>query len=289
MVISQPCPAIVSYVEIYRPELIPYLAPADSPMLHTVKMIKEFYPQYRNYKIAVISPCIAKKREFAETGLADYNVTMLGLINHIEQKRIDIQSFPDVEYKGPQAERAVTFSSPGGLLDTAERFIPGIRRDTRKIEGVHTIYQYLSGVAENLKKPGIEFPLLIDCLNCENGCNGGPGTGNAGKTIDELESPIRKRSKELEKRLNPKQQEKLYKKYHKLLNAYWKPGLYNRNYQDLSGNNIIKRPNEAELKDVYRSLKKSSEKDIIDCTACGYQSCRRMATAIYNKLNKPKN
>ena len=30
MVISQPCPAIVTFVEIYMPELLPYLAPADS-------------------------------------------------------------------------------------------------------------------------------------------------------------------------------------------------------------------------------------------------------------------
>ncbi len=29
LVIAQPCPAIVTYVQIYRPELIPYLAPAN--------------------------------------------------------------------------------------------------------------------------------------------------------------------------------------------------------------------------------------------------------------------
>ena len=53
-IIAQPCPAIVSYIEIYRPELLPYLAPADSPMLHTIKMIKTFYPQYAQHEVAVI-------------------------------------------------------------------------------------------------------------------------------------------------------------------------------------------------------------------------------------------
>jgi iron only hydrogenase large subunit-like protein len=33
-VIAQPCPAIVTYIELYQRELLPYLAPADSPMLH---------------------------------------------------------------------------------------------------------------------------------------------------------------------------------------------------------------------------------------------------------------
>jgi iron only hydrogenase large subunit-like protein len=85
-VIAQPCPAIVTFVEIYHPELIPYLAPADSPMLHTIRLINEYYPQFKNHKIAVISPCIAKRREFDETSLGDYNVTMLALKNHLESQ-----------------------------------------------------------------------------------------------------------------------------------------------------------------------------------------------------------
>ena len=289
LVIAQPCPAIVTYIEVYRPDLVPYLAPADSPMLHTVKMIKEFYKQYEHHKVAIISPCIAKKREFEETQLGEYNVTMLALRETLEKQGIDLSRFPADGYCGPDAERAVLFSSPGGLLETAERFIPGIRRDTRKIEGVPTIYHYLSGIARDLHKPDIEFPLLIDCLNCEMGCNGGPGTGNGHKTTDELESPVRRRSRELEKQLNPKHNERVYRKYHSLLNRYWKPGLYDRGYVDLSGNNTLKRPNDREIQEVYKSLKKQSEADIYDCTACGYQSCRRMATAIFNNLNKPHN
>jgi len=87
MVIAQPCPAIVNYIEIYRPSLIPYLASADSPMLHTIKMIKEYYKEYQDYKVAVISPCIAKKREFLETGLGDYNVSMNAIKEHLEKKQ----------------------------------------------------------------------------------------------------------------------------------------------------------------------------------------------------------
>ena len=55
-VIAQPCPALVTYVQIYQPELLPYLAPAQSPMLHTIVMIREYYPEFRDASIAVISP-----------------------------------------------------------------------------------------------------------------------------------------------------------------------------------------------------------------------------------------
>jgi chromosome segregation ATPase len=129
----------------------------------------------------------------------------------------------------------------------------------------------------------------VDCLNCEKGCNGGPGTGNHNKGQSELESPIRHRSAALEEQYNPEQRDKLNKKVNKVLNQYWKPGLYKREYRDLSGNNNLKHPSEAELKEVYRSLRKFEKKDLYDCTSCGYGSCEAMAVAIFNKLNKPQN
>jgi len=288
-VIAQPCPAIVTFLEIYFPALLPYLAPAQSPMLHAVKMIREYYPQYKNYRIAVISPCVAKRREFDETALADYNVTMLALKNRLEEKKIDLLKFPELKYSGGEAERAVQFSSPGGLLDTAERFLPGIRRRTRKIEGVHTIYPYLTEVNELLNRQGITLPLLVDCLNCEKGCNGGPGTGNNKKPVDELETPIQRRSAELEKQYNPKQLERLYVKYHKALSQYWKEGLYLRKYTDLSDNNKLRQPNEKEITGIFHSMGKYTPGDIYNCTSCGYGSCNSMAYAVYNKLNTPQN
>jgi len=288
MVIAQPCPAIVSYIEIYHPELIPYLAPADSPMLHTIKLIREYYKQYNDYKIVVISPCIAKMREFDETKKGEYNVTMLALKRYIEEHNIDLPSYNAEEYTGLLPERAVGFSSPGGLLDTAERFVPGIRRNTRKIEGIPNIYPYLSEIAESLNDPNVEFPILIDCLNCEKGCNGGPGTGNYAMPLDKLEGPIRKRSAELEKNLASKKSKDNFEKYHKQLNQFWKPGLYDRSYRNLSANLSLKKPNDDEINEIYHKMKKFGKKDLYDCGACGYGSCKGMATAIYNDINKPE-
>jgi len=287
-VISQPCPAIVTYIEIHHPNLLPYLAPADSPILHTIKMIKEYYPEYKNHKVAVISPCIAKRREYDETGLGDYNVTMIELKNLIDNQNIKLSSFPKVEYAGVSAERAAGFPIPGGLLDTAERFEPGIRRRTEKIEGVFAIYPYLEEISKILNTDDV-LPLLIDCLNCEKGCLGGPGTGNAEKPLAELKGPVQKRMAKLEKEHNTQIGKSAHKKYHDVLGKYWKKGLYNRSYRDLSGNNAIKHPSESEMNGIYHSMKKYGKKDLYNCTCCGYGNCESMATAIYNKLNKPEN
>jgi len=287
--IAQPCPAIVTFIETYHPELLPHLSPADSPMLHSMKMIREYYPQYKDYKIAAVSPCLAKRREFDETKYGDYHITMLSMKRYLEAQKLSLDSFPAVEYTGALPERAVQFCNPGGLLDTAERFLPGIRRNTFRIEGVHTIYPYLTEISGLINKPDIELPRMVDCLNCEKGCNGGPGTGNHDKCQGELESPVRKRSGKLEVMYDPKNQDKYHKKLHKVLNKYWKPGLYKREYRNLSGNYTLKHPNEAQLTEVYKSLRKFSPKDLYDCTSCGYGSCKAMAVAIFNKLNKPGN
>ena len=183
-VIAQPCPAIVTYIQIYRPELLKYLAPVDSPMMHTIKMIKKYYPKYSNAKFVVISPCIAKKHEFEEVGVTAYNVTMINLQKYFDKNKIDITSYHDVDYDNPSAERAVLFSTPGGLLRTIQRTIPEAGEFTRKIEGVHEVYPYLDNLEKAIKSN--VAPVLIDILNCSMGCNGGTGTNHKHGACDLL-------------------------------------------------------------------------------------------------------
>lgn len=289
-VIAQPCPAIVTYIEIYKPELLPYLAPADSPMLHTVKMIKQYYPELQHHKTAVISPCLAKRREFDEAGIGDFNVTMKSISHYLNDNAIHLSSYPITDFDNPPAERAVLFSSPGGLLRTAEREVPGIREKTRKIEGPEMIYDYLDHLPQMLAKR--YAPLLIDCLNCDMGCNGGPGTVNREKSIDEVEYFVEQRKTEMMERYGSNGSSghrKGSKGLKKAIESNWKPGLYDRSYIDLSSNNTIKIPNKTELERVYASMHKYSDADMYNCNSCGYKACEQMAVAIFNNLNKPEN
>jgi iron only hydrogenase large subunit-like protein len=285
-IIAQPCPALVTYVEIYQPELIKYLAPADSPMLHTIKMIKEFYPQYANHKVAVISPCIAKRREFDETGMGDFNITMSTLHDFIEARHIDLNTYEDTPYDNPPAERAVLFSSPGGLLETAQRELPDIAANARKIEGREVIYPYLETLHDEIKNG--RAPFLIDCLNCHNGCNGGPGTKSRHEPIDKLESLVKARSEQMKQEFSQTAGEQ-GGAYSTSLSDYWRDGLYHRTYSDRSDSNTIRFPNDYQLNAIYKEMKKNSDEEIYNCSSCGYGSCRDMAIAIFNNLNRKEN
>lgn len=296
-VIAQPCPAIVTYIELYKPELLEYLAPADSPMLHTVKMIKEFYPQYRNHKVAVISPCIAKKREFEETGYGDYNVTMINLKEYLTKHGIHLENAPRVDYDNPPAERAVLFSTPGGLMETADRWAHGIRSKIRKIEGPHTIYEYLNHLDKDIA--GMKAPVIVDCLNCEKGCNGGTGTDCKSFSMDELESLISRRKEQMQQLythdLNvgnitePEKDQIIQERISDYIEDHWKPGLYNRDYVNRSNNKLMFEVPAKNLDEIYKSMLKETKEDHKNCSACGYGNCKDMAIAIYNGLNKPEN
>ena len=290
-VIAQPCPAIVSYIELYRKELIPYLAPADSPMLHAIKMVREYYPEYKNHKVLILSPCLAKRREFDATGLGDYNVTYASLVEYLEKENINPVNYPQVSFTVDRAERAVAFSSPGGLQRTVERENPEAASHTRKIEGPDIVYEYLDKLPDMIEK-GFA-PLLVDCLNCEMGCNGGPGTLNQEKSPDEIEFHIEKRNKEMQERYLKKNMFRSKtasrRRIHRDINKYWKEGLYTRVYLDRSENNVIEQPSKSEFQELYHQMRKYSEKDFLNCRACGYGSCEKMAVAIFNNLNQPEN
>ncbi|MDR2842628.1 MAG: 4Fe-4S binding protein [Spirochaetaceae bacterium] len=285
IIIAQPCAAIVNYCEIYQPELLPHLAPLQSPMLHTAIMIRNFFPEYADTKLAAISPCGAKKREFQETGLISYNVTMLGLQEYITRNGIKLDSYEPYDFIGPVAERAVSFSSPGGLRETILRDAPELETGIRKIEGTEIVYKYLKELPQMLKDN--TAPRLVDCLSCMQGCNGGPGTGNYDKPVDKIEYNIQKRTEEKIKNHRSFFKTKRFKGE---TNKYWHSDIYNRTYENLSSRlDSYKLPSRNDINEIFVRMKKISEADFLNCTACGYGSCYGMAEAIFNGLNRPEN
>jgi iron only hydrogenase large subunit-like protein len=294
-VIAQPCPAIVGYIQMYKPELAPYLAPADSPMVHTIRMIHEFYPQYRSHRVVVLSPCVSKRREFDETRQGDYNVTFARLQAHLHDHGIQLGRFSNTDFDNPPAERAVLFSSPGGLMRTAAREVPGIENRVRKIEGPHTIYKYLNDLPRMIAEG--KSPLLIDCLNCELGCNGGTGTTCQHKPQDEIEWLVEQRSRKMQESYVEKANQfdgseqaddgESRDRLHEYIDRFWRPGLYDRKYANLQGNVQIRQPSDAVVHDIYHNqLKKEKPADELNCGACGYGTCHAMAVALHNGLSQ---
>ena len=135
-------------------------------------------------------------------------------------------------------------------------------------------------------------PLLIDCLSCEFGCNSGPLTATKRKPQDEIEYYVNKRSTELKEKYlkgNKNDKELSKAKIEETIEKYWKPNLYTRTYVNRWENVDLKYPSHKELVEIFRSMHKYLDQDIKNCSACGYGTCEKMATAIHNGLNRPEN
>ena len=104
---------------------------------------------------------------------------------------------------------------------------------------------------------------------------------------DVLEHHIRKRSRELQQ-IYAQAEKEHPGALKEQIDAYWKPGLYDRRYANLSGNNTIRQPSPDVIQTIFsEQLGKRSEKDILNCGACGYRTCEEMAIAIHNNVSRP--
>ncbi|MBO4374123.1 MAG: EAL domain-containing protein [Lachnospiraceae bacterium] len=287
--ISQPCPAVVSYIEKYHPELIPKLFPVQSPLMcAAIYARKEMGVTDR---LAFISPCIAKKLEIDDPnnhGYVSYNVTFSHLMKYIESLGIEADPVTDeVEYG-----LGSFYPTPGGLMENVKWLI-GEDVFIREIGGEKHLYNYLREKAGQIAKGDTPF-LLYDALNCENGCICGtavdPLVADADRAFSNLltirESVKKDTDSAWARNLTPAQRLKLLNEQFSSLDL----SDYLREYTDLSETceNFI--PTPEELEPVYHSMRKDTEESRkINCSSCGYETCHEMACAIYNGFNHRDN
>ena len=282
-VISQPCAAVVNYIEKHKHELIPQMSPVQSPMMCIAIYMRKVLG-FRG-KIAALSPCIAKIDEFHDTGVIDYNVTMEHLQDYFRENGVElpkVKIFSEFEFDGQQGMEGAIYPKPGGLMSNLLIHDPDMEVITS--EGTEKLYKDLNTYSE-LKRE--DMPDVFDVLNCENGCNGGPATGvnyhlfAMNDIMYDVEKHARKRRKNNTTRKGVDKQFAQFDKELRLedfLRSYKKK---NENVTTIS---------EAEIEQSFEALGKFSEQDRnFDCHACGYRSCREMAIALARGINEKEN
>lgn len=289
--ISQPCPAVVSYIERYAPDLLPKLMPVQSPMMCAAIYVKKYLGV--TDKLAFISPCIAKKNEIDDPnnkGYVSYNLTFSHLVKYLKEHPVAgaVPYKDEIEYG-----LGSIYPMPGGLKENVY-WLLGEDALVRQMEGEHHMYEYLKRNKELLKS-GRSGYLFVDALNCTNGCLYGPGTEsradmreNVFMAIQKIKADSKNASKKSAwgRNLTPaKRLQALNKQFEKLnLSDFL------RKYTDRSSECAFRIPSERELNDIFRQLKKDTEeKRTIDCGCCGYDSCYDMAVAIHNGFNHVHN
>ena len=296
--ISQPCPAVVRYVEKYIPKLIPRMMPVHSPMMCMAIYIKKYLKITDD--LAFISPCIAKKIEITDEnckGYVKYNVTFNKLMQKIGRGYENCREYTDeLEYG-----LGSLYPMPGGLKENVEHFL-GKEQVVRQVEGEREAYRYLAEYLERIED-GKELPFMVDILNCSRGCIYGTATDPRRNTDDVILT--------LSKMRKPNDREKSQKtrRFGKK-NSHGTPWTENISHQerlsnlmyafrDLDLNDFIrkysakpveiKEPTEQEYDEIFKKMHKyDMESRNINCECCGFSTCRDMAKAIYNEVGRRK-
>lgn len=286
--ISQPCPAVVNYIERYIPELLPKLMPIQSPLLCTAIYVKKYLKD--DNRLAFISPCIAKKDEIENPNTmhyVSYNVTYKHLMERLQGISLGSNSATDeVDYG-----LGSVYPMPGGLKENVEHFL-GKESLVRQIEGEDRVYDYFGSYLDRIRN-NERLPLLVDALNCSQGCNYGTATQSKLSHDDELLFTLQeqrartKKSKTDPFDISTTPQERL-KRFNKQFKDLQLEDFI-RNYDTkaaINEENIL----QDKLDAVLGDMNKRTEADrTINCNACGYGKCIEMATAIAHGYNRKEN
>ncbi len=288
--ISQPCPAIVNYIEHYTPELIPNLIPIQSPLMCAAIYAKKYMKI--SDKLAFISPCIAKKTEINDPnthGYVSYNLTFEHFMKYVRAHSIYAEPIKDeIEYG-----LGSIYPMPGGLKENVYWFC-GEEVFIRQVEGEKHAYHFLQDYKKRLQQ-NATVPFMVDILNCDKGCIYGTGV-EEDKSASEDTYYSLQRIKNTSKRkfaltpfsrhLSPKQRLALLNLKFSKLNIKD----FMRSYTDKSSEITFHSPLPADLDTIFRKMNKLEPASrTINCGACGYNNCREMATAIFNGTNTPDN
>ncbi len=250
--ITSACPAVNRMIRIYYPNALKYLAPVPSPMVAHARMLKKRDPET---SVVFIGPCIAKKREAAESGIIDGVLTFEELKTVFEQKNIRLCEI--------EAKRA---ADGGGLK---ARYYPIPRGIIKSFDSLPEGYEYVAvdgveRVSEALREMDSLTGLFLEMNCCEHACIGGPcALPGKGGSIKSNENVRRYAAKGQGETALPAADIDLTEKHPRII------------LDDFV-------PSETDIRAVLAKTGKNSPADELNCGACGYSTCREKAIAVLN-------
>jgi iron only hydrogenase large subunit-like protein len=167
--ITNPCPNVVRLIKNKFPDLIQYLAPIDSPMSATAKIVAKRWPKYKK---VFIGPCLVKKLEANEDRpeLGILSITYKDLKQIFEIKNIvpcidDKKGKFDIKGTGTRL-----YPISGGLAQSSCLNEKLSDPEIDVISGPANTNDFLEKFFTDKKDVQV-----LDVLNCDGGCINGPG------------------------------------------------------------------------------------------------------------------
>ncbi len=257
IMISSACPVAVEFISRYYPEHAGKITNLLSPLLAHCRFLKSTYGE--GVGIVFVGPCIAKKlEERAHPELLDVSITFEDLRRWFEKAQIVPNSqnpTPDDFFIPEAAQEGALYPVEGGMIEATKLNCKNNDVRFMGLSGIKNIEEAL----QNLDEGSLHENILLELLACEGGCVNGPKSSRR--------SVIQSRLDVME-------------------------------HADVTGQNCPRNPSvdvrddiriepvtsygctEEEITDTLQKIGKQVSADELNCSGCGYHSCRELAVAI---------
>ncbi|WP_373263865.1 [Fe-Fe] hydrogenase large subunit C-terminal domain-containing protein [Hungatella hathewayi] len=264
-IITTCCPSVNDLIEIYYPQLVPYMAPVVSPMIAHGKMLKEELGS--NVKVVFLGPCIAKKKEAGDVrhdSCIDAVLNFNDINRWLNEEEITIEDCEDIPFRhlDPKVNRLypVTNGVVNSVLATEEK------KDGYRKFYVHGARNCID-LCESMVRGEIKG-CFIEMNMCSGGCIKGPTVEDESisrfKVKLDMEETIEK---------DPAKKSEVEEIVNKIS--------FNKIFMDRSPREPM--PTEAQIQEILKKTGKTKPEDELNCGACGYSTCREKAIAVFQK------
>jgi len=264
-IICTACPAAVNFITSKMPDLMPYLAPVASPMVAHARMIKKAYPGIR---FVFAGPCIAKKDEARWKTTAediDAVITFEELDELFRLRNISLEACEESTFNDPVNGLARVFPLESGLLKTGNIADSMFGRVVMALSGADEIRELLDDLHRNPTN------CVIEPLFCKNGCVNGPAMQHDCNSFEARRMVLEYASE------HPGE-------------VAAKSTLFRNTDVVFSLASGHEHPvfTEDQIREVLSKTGKLIPSDELNCTACGYKSCRDRAVAVLEGMAEPE-
>jgi len=253
------CPAVVRYVERYRPELIPNLANVVSPMLAHARHVRERLEG--QVRVVFLGPCVAKKAEAERPeheGLVDVALTFVEMDEWLRREGIDLSACEESDFDESPAGEARLFPLEGGCLRTAGWPTDMLSGEYLAASGFEAVCTALDGLTES------SGPRILEPLFCQHGCVNGPALGGTQNVLGRRQEVLAYEAAGPAAGM-PTESPNLRTEFHR----------HAAREEPVS---------EEQIRRTLEMSGKTRAEDQLNCGACGYASCRDKAIAVIRGL-----
>jgi uncharacterized Fe-S cluster-containing protein len=262
------CPAVVNYIEKYRPEYLDMMIPVVSPMIAHAKLLKKRLGP--DCAVVFIGPCAAKKQEAKRpenAGVVDVVLTFNELLQWFEEENIDLATCSESGFESfGELNSARLFPLQGGLLKTGHIECDGTNRSVIHLSGADDVMGLFNIPAERWDYS------VVEPLFCAGGCINGPAISTDKNiylrkqdVIAYAERAAKENGRDIDRTVP-------------LLTDFRADKISFKAEDD----------EESKINKVLEATGKSDPELQLNCGACGYKSCRDNAIAVVRGMAEPE-